>query len=212
MKQGLFISFEGGEASGKTTQIQMLKDYVESLKNKDDFVFVKEPGGTILGEKIRNLLMHDESDPPVAKAELFLYCASRVHLVEKVILPALKSGKTVIADRFFDSTVAYQGMARNIFSSDEILKLTKMLIGDLKPDLTFYLKVSPEIAFKRKNPNIALDRIEKEGLKFHKKVSKGFDFMTKLDKDRFFIIDATKTIDEIHEIVIKKFKEINNTQ
>ncbi len=207
MKKGLFISFEGGEACGKTTQIELLQNYFNTLENKDDFIFVKEPGGTILGEKIRNLLMHDESDPPVAKAELFLYCASRVHLVEKVILPALKSGKIVIADRFFDSTVAYQGMARNIFSPDEIMNLTKMLIGDLKPDLTFYLKMSPELAFKRKNPEIPLDRIEKEGLEFHQKVSDGFNYMANLEKERFCIIDATKSIEEIHEIVKN---QINN--
>ena len=115
MKKGLFITFEGGEASGKTTQIQMLKDYVNTLDNKEDFVFVKEPGGTVLGESIRNLLMHNEIDPPVAKAELFLYCASRVQLVEKVILSALNAGKVVVADRFYDSTIAYQGLQERYF-------------------------------------------------------------------------------------------------
>ncbi len=207
MKKGLFISFEGGEACGKTTQIQMFQDYVDKHDNKNNFIFVKEPGGTILGEKIRNLLMFDETDPPVAKAELFLYCASRVHLVEKVIIPALNAGKTVIADRFFDSTIAYQGIARNIFSPEEIINLTHMLIGDLKPDLTFYLKISPELAFKRKNSDIPLDRIEKEGLEFHKKVAYGFDTIAELEKDRFFIIDATKSIEEIHKLIINT---INN--
>lgn len=208
MKKGLFITFEGGEASGKTTQIQMLKDYVNTLDNKEDFVFVKEPGGTILGEKIRNLLMYDESDPPVDKAELFLYCASRVHLVEKVILPALKAGKIVVADRFYDSTIAYQGFAREIISPEEILHLTEMLIGKLKPDITFYLKIQPEIAFKRKNPDIPLDRIEKAGLKFHEKVAEGFDYMANLEKDRFCVIDATKSVQEVHKTVIEHINNI----
>lgn len=208
MKKGLFITFEGGEASGKTSQIEMLKDYVSTLDNKDDFIFVKEPGGTILGEKIRNLLMYDESAPPVDKAELFLYCASRVQLVEKVILPALKAGKIVVADRFYDSTIAYQGFAREIISPEEILHLTEMLIGKLKPDITFYLKIQPEIAFKRKNPDIPLDRIEKAGIKFHQKVKQGFDYMANLEKDRFCIIDATKTKDEIHNIVIQKINTL----
>ncbi len=208
MKKGLFITFEGGEASGKTTQIQMLKDYVNTLDNKEDFVFVKEPGGTVLGESIRNLLMHNEIDPPVAKAELFLYCASRVQLVEKVILSALNAGKVVVADRFYDSTIAYQGFARKIFSADEILQLTQMLIGNLKPDLTFYLKISPELAFKRKNPDIPLDRIEKEGLGFHKKVAEGFDYMANLEKDRFCVIDATKSVQEVHKTVIEHINNI----
>lgn len=208
MKKGLFITFEGGEASGKTSQIEMLKDYVSTLNNKDDFIFVKEPGGTVLGESIRNLLMYDESDPPVDKAELFLYCASRVHLVEKVILPALKAGKIVVADRFYDSTIAYQGFAREIISPEEILHLTEMLIGKLKPDITFYLKIQPEIAFKRKNPDIPLDRIEKEGLGFHKKVAEGFDYMANLEKDRFCVIDATKSVQEVHKTVIEHINNI----
>lgn len=211
-KKGLFISFEGGEACGKSTQIKLLKEYVSTLKNKEDFVFVREPGGTPLTEEIRRLLLNYEIDKPLPMTELLLFCAARVEDVEKIIKPALEKGKIVIADRFYDSTIAYQGMARNIMNVEQILKLTKTIIGDIKPDLTFYLKLSPEEAFKRKSKiNEGLDRIEKEGLLFHKQVEKGYDYISNLEKERFVIIDASKTPDEISNEIIKKLNnKINN--
>lgn len=211
-KKGLFISFEGGEACGKSTQIKLLKEYISTLKNKEDFVFVREPGGTPLTEEIRRLLLNYEIDKPLPMTELLLFCAARVEDVEKIIKPALEKGKIVIADRFYDSTIAYQGMARNIMNVEQILKLTKTIIGDIKPDLTFYLKLSPEEAFKRKSKiNEGLDRIEKEGLLFHKQVEKGYDYISNLEKERFVIIDASKTPDEISNEIIKKLNnKINN--
>lgn len=211
-KKGLFISFEGGEACGKSTQIKLLKEYVSTLKNKEDFVFVREPGGTPLTEEIRRLLLNYEIDKPLPMTELLLFCAARVEDVEKIIKPALEKGKIVIADRFYDSTIAYQGMARNIMNVEQILKLTKTIIGDIKPDLTFYLKLSPEEAFKRKSKiNEGLDRIEKEGLLFHKQVEKGYDYISNLEKERFVIIDASKTPAEISNEIIKKLNnKINN--
>ena len=211
-KKGLFISFEGGEACGKSTQIKLLKEYVSTLKNKEDFVFVREPGGTPLTEEIRRLLLNYEIDKPLPMTELLLFCAARVEDVEKIIKPALEKGKIVIADRFYDSTIAYQGMARNIMNVEQILKLTKTIIGDIKPYLTFYLKLSPEEAFKRKSKiNEGLDRIEKEGLLFHKQVEKGYDYISNLEKERFVIIDASKTPDEISNEIIKKLNnKINN--
>ena len=211
-KKGLFISFEGGEACGKSTQIKLLKEYVSTLKNKEDFVFVREPGGTPLTEEIRRLLLNYEIDKPLPMTELLLFCAARVEDVEKIIKPALEKGKIVIADRFYDSTIAYQGMARNIMNVEQILKLTKTIIGDIKPDLTFYLKLSPEEAFKRKSKiNEGLDRIDKEGLLFHKPVEKGYDYISNLEKERFVIIDASKTPDEISNEIIKRLNnKINN--
>lgn len=211
-KKGLFISFEGGEACGKSTQIKLLKEYISTLKNKEDFVFVREPGGTPLTEEIRRLLLNYEIDKPLPMTELLLFCAARVEDVEKIIKPALEKGKIVIADRFYDSTIAYQGMARNIMNVEQILKLTKTIIGDIKPDLTFYLKLSPEEAFKRKSKiNEGLDRIEKEGLLFHKQVEKGYDYISNLEKERFVIIDASKTPDEISNEIIKMLNnKINN--
>lgn len=201
--KGIFISFEGGEACGKSTQIKLLKEYVAKLNNSEDFIFVREPGGTPLTEEIRHLLLNYEIDKPLPMTELLLFCTARVEDVEKIIKPALEKGKIVIADRFYDSTIAYQGMARKIMNVEQILNLTKLIIGDLKPDLTFYLKLTPEEAFKRKsNINERLDRIEKEGLEFHKLVQKGYDYISKIESERFITIDATKSPEEISKQII----------
>lgn len=209
MKKGLFITFEGGEACGKTTQVNLLKDYIQTLPNKEDFIFVREPGGTPLAEKIRHLILDNSEDAPLPMTELLLFCSARVENVYKNILPALNEGKIVIADRFYDSTIAYQGSARQILPAEKILELTRMIIGDTKPDLTFYLKLSPEDAFKRKN-NMSqeLDRLELEGLEFHKKVQQGYDYISTIEKERFCIIDATKPIDEIFSYIKGKFNEL----
>ena len=207
MKKGLFITFEGGEACGKSTQIKLLKDYIASRPDKEDFVFIREPGGTKLGENIRELLLNYEEDSPTPKSELLLFLASRAQLFEKVILPALNEGKTVIADRFFDSTVAYQGFARNILNADEILDLHKIILGNFKPDLTFYLKISPVEAFKRKAIFPTLDRMEKENMDFHQKVFEGYNYLSKIDDKRYVVLDATLPINIIHEMIIDKIKE-----
>lgn len=204
---GYFITFEGGEACGKSTQVKMLKEYLGALKNKDDFLFVREPGGTPLTDEIRRLLLNYEIDKPLPMTELLLFCASRVEDVYKQILPALNAGKVVIADRFYDSTIAYQGMARGIMSSEDILSLTKKIIGNLVPNLTFYLKIPPEEAFKRKSKMGEMDRIEKEGLEFHKQVQKGYDFISNIEKERFYVLDATKKPEEIFAEIIKVLKE-----
>ena len=203
MKKGLFITFEGGEACGKSTQIKLFKEYIQTRQDKDNFVFIREPGGTILGEKIRDLLLNFRQDAPTAKAELLLFLASRAHLYEKVLKPALEQGKIVVADRFYDSTVAYQGFARQIIPAQEILELNKMILNSLTPDLTFYLEIKPEIAFKRKGDDI-LDRMESEPLEFHQKVYEGYRFMAEKEKNRFAVIDATKSIEEIQSQIRQK--------
>ena len=203
MKKGLFITFEGGEACGKSTQIKLFKEYIQTRQDKDNFVFIREPGGTILGEKIRDLLLNFRQDAPTAKAELLLFLASRAHLYEKVLKPALEQGKIVVADRFYDSTVAYQGFARQIMPAQEILELNKMILNSLTPDLTFYLEIKPEIAFKRKGDDI-LDRMESEPLEFHQKVYEGYRFMAEKEKNRFAVIDATQSIEEIQSQIRQK--------
>lgn len=209
MRKGLFITFEGGEACGKTTQVKLLKEYITSLENKDDFVFVREPGGTPFAEEIRHLVLDNKQDSPLPLTELLLFCASRNENIHKNILPALSEGKIVIADRFYDSTIAYQGFARRVMPAEKILDLTRTIIGDLKPDLTIFLKLSPEESFKRKALlNEGLDRMEKENLEFHQKVQEGYEYISKLENDRFFVIDATKSISEIFEMIKQKINEI----
>lgn len=211
MRKGLFITFEGGEACGKSTQVKLLKEYIATREDKDKFIFVREPGGTPLAEEIRKLILDYKEDKPYPMTELLLFTASRCQNCKQNIMPALEEGKIVIADRFYDSTLAYQGEARKIASKEDILALTKMAIGDLKPDLTFYLKLDPEIAFQRKSKDeklANLDNIEQEGMEFHKNVAKGYDFIANLESERFCIIDATKSIEEIFNIIKEKIQEI----
>ena len=208
MKKGLFISIEGGEACGKSTQVKLLKEYINSLPNKNDFIFVREPGGTLLGEQIRNLLLNYNEDKPLPMTELLLFCAARHQIVEEIIRPALKQGKVVIADRFYDSTVAYQGVARGIMSIKEILNLTNLVVGDVKPDKTFYFKLSPQEAFKRKVNCGPLDRMELEGMGFHEKVAQGYDYMAELEKERVIIIDASKSIEEVQQQMMSEFLKL----
>lgn len=210
MHKGLFITFEGGEACGKSTQVKLLKEYIETREDKDRFIFVREPGGTPLCEEIRKLILDYDLEQTLPMTELLLFTASRAQICRKKIIPALEEEKVVIADRFYDSTLAYQGEARKVASKEDILKLTRMAIGDLKPDLTFYLKLEPEIAFQRKKKDINLanlDNIEREGLEFHKAVANGYDFVANLEKERFCVIDANKSIEEIFEIIKEKIEE-----
>lgn len=211
--KGIFITIEGGEACGKSTQINLLKEYFSKLGIMEKVVFVREPGGTPLAEEIRNLLLNYKEDNPLPMTELLLFCASRVENVYKKILPALSEGKIVFADRFYDSTIAYQGNARNIMSPEEILSLTKTIIGDLEPDLTIYLKLSPLVAFERKKKlSTALDRIEMEGIDFHKKVAEGYEYISNLESKRFAIIDASASPQEVFQQIIeainKKFPSL----
>ena len=208
MNKGYFITFEGGEACGKSTQIQLLKDYVASLPQKDSFLFVREPGGSPLTDEIRRLILNYEIDRPLAMTELLLFCASRVEDVEKCIKPALEEGKIVIADRFYDSTIAYQGMARGIMSVDDILLLTRKIIGDLKPDLTFYLKISPSEAIQRKKAMGKLDRIEQEDLHFHQLVEKGYDYIASKEPERFYTIEATRPIYDVFDEIKAKILDL----
>lgn len=210
MKKGLFITFEGGEACGKSSQVKLLKEYIEKREDKDEFLFVREPGGTPLAEEIRSLILHYEIEKPLPITELLLFTASRAQNCYKNIIPALESGKIVIADRFYDSTLAYQGEARKVANKEDILMLTRMAIGNLKPDLTFYFKLTPEIAFERKKNNASLaklDNIERESMEFHKAVAKGYDYISSLEPERFCVIDATLSIEEISKIIIKKIEE-----
>lgn len=176
-RKGLLITFEGGEACGKTTQIELLKEYFRQHSERK-CTFVKEPGGTRLGEKLRKLMLHDESVKLSGKAELMVLLASRVQLYDEIIKNALANDEIVVADRYYDSSIAYQGQARGIMDKEEILVLNRMLLDGLTPDITFYLKISPEKSFARKG-NSKLDKIEKEGLEFHNKVYEGYEWLVK---------------------------------
>lgn len=204
--KGIFITLEGGEACGKSTQIQMLKEYFKS-KNIDA-LFTKEPGGMPLTDELRRLILNYEIDPPLDKTELLLYMAARIEDIEKVIKPALQKGKIVVADRFNDSTIAYQASGRQIMPVDDMINFTENIIDSFTPELTIYLRLDPHIAFERKKKvNLELDRIEKAGLEFHRRVLEGFDYMANKEPERFAVIDASKSKEEVFKEILSAIRE-----
>ena len=210
MKKGRFITFEGGEGCGKSTQIRRLEAY---LKEKGVEVLVtREPGGTRLAELIRGLLKDEKDDPPCDRAELLLFLAARAQLVKNVIVPALDSGVWVLSDRFSDSTFAYQGYGRGL--DLKILKIANDFACDsLKPDLTILLDVPPEVASARmrkreKETNTEADRIELAGDEFHRKLREGFYALAAAESDRIHTIDASGTPDQVWEAVCRSLKRL----
>lgn len=187
---GLFISFEGGDGTGKTTQIVRLAEHLRA--EGAEVVTTREPGGTELGREIRQALLHGEDLSP--RTEALLYSADRAHHVATVIRPALDRGATVITDRFVDSSVAYQGSAREL-GIDEIRSLNDWAVGGLVPDLTFLLDLDPAVGAARLNRE--KDRLESAGDDFHRQVRQTFLEMAEAEPDRFVVIDASRSIDEI---------------
>lgn len=190
-----FITFEGIEGSGKSTQSKKLYEFL--LAAKLNAILTREPGGTNASEKIREILIDDEIEKLEAKTELFLNFAARLEHVEKLIKPALAENKIVISDRFFDSTFAYQGSAFGLDSKliDEVKKMT---IGDFAPDITFLIDVPVEHAFARIQNRESNNRYEKLGLDFHQKVRNGFLKLAS-ENQRILLIDGTKTPKEVFE-------------
>jgi dTMP kinase len=210
MKKGRFITFEGGEGCGKSTQIKRLESY---LKEKGVEVLVtREPGGTRLAELIRGLLKDEKDDPPCDRAELLLFLAARAQLVKNVILPALESGVWVLSDRFSDSTFAYQGYGRGL--DLEILKIANDFACDsLKPDLTLLLDVPAEVAASRmrkreRETNTSADRIELAGDEFHLRLREGFRALAAAEPERIITVDASGTPDEVWEAVCRSLKRL----
>lgn len=198
-RKGLFITFEGGEGCGKSTQAKLLADYLVSVGK--DVLLVREPGGTGLGESIRTILKTKGGDEPCDKAELFLFLAARAQLVEKVLKPALAEGKWVVCDRFIDSTVAYQGYGRGMDVA-QILSANSFACAGLKPDVTFLLDLDIDTAHGRMRAretatNTQADRIELAGDGFHSRLRNGFLELAAKEPERFVVLDASAPADEI---------------
>jgi len=189
-----FITFEGIEGCGKSTQAKKLHEYFAGS------ILTREPGGTKAGEKIREILIDEKIEKLEAKTELFLNFAARLEHVEKLIKPALAQNKMVISDRFFDSTYAYQGSA---FGLDYQLidEVKKMTIGDFIPDVTFLIDVPVELAFQRIEGRAGNNRYEKFSLDFHQKVRDGFLLLAKKNP-RIIVIDGTKSPEEIFQKIL----------
>ncbi|MDO4943517.1 MAG: dTMP kinase [Lachnospiraceae bacterium] len=202
---GLFITMEGSDGAGKTTQIEKLKDY---LSNKGyDIILCREPGGTIISEEIRKVILNKDFTEMGYMTELLLYASARAQLVEQVIRPALREDKVVICDRFVDSSAVYQGVARGL-GVDLVYEVNRYAIGDTFPDITILLDISGEMGIKRKKNQGELDRMELEEAAFHDKVSAGYRILAEKFPDRIKKIDATNKIDEIHDQIIAAITEL----
>ncbi len=210
MKRGMLVSFEGGEACGKSTQIKLFEEYLK--QNKIDYILTREPGGTELGEKIRNLLL-DNKQEMNAVTEFLLFSASRSKLIDSVVKPALNKGKVVVMDRFYDSSFAYQGYAGSLNLKD-IASITNFAIGKgATPDLTFLLDISYEDGMLRKSKDEKLknlDRFETKGKEYHDKVRKGYLERAKREPKRFRIIDATQSKENVFNKIVFEFEKIYN--
>lgn len=204
MACGRFITFEGGEGCGKSTQVVRLAAALE--ERGLNVLLTREPGGTRLSELIRTLLKDEAEDPPVDRAELLLFLAARAQLVRNVIAPALEAGTWVISDRFSDSTVAYQGYGRGL-PVDFVRAANDFACEGLRPDLTFLLDLDPETAERRMRgreaaTNTSADRIERAGSGFHARLRKGFLELAAAEAPRFSVVDASKSPDEVASVVL----------
>lgn len=205
MAVGKFITFEGGEGCGKSTQVRRLKFELEKRGIK--VLLTREPGGTSLAEMIRALLKDELEDPPCDRTELLLFLAARAQLTEKVIAPALAAGTWVVSDRFSDSTVAYQGYGRGL-PLPLIRTANDFACGEIRPDLTVLLEVDPATAAERmrrreKDTATCADRIELAGDDFHQRLREGFDEIARLEPERVKRVDAGGTPDEVWERIWK---------
>ena len=205
MSQGKFISIEGVEGVGTSTIIEARKKFLEV--KKIDLVVTREPGGTVLSEKIRELLLQVNNEAPGEMTELLLIFASRAQHLEKVIRPALENGIWIICDRFTDATYAYQGGGRGLKTS-VIAELESMVLGELRPDLTIILDLDPETGLARAKERGELDRFENEKDEFFNKVRSAYLDIARSNPDRCFVIDASQNVEQVSSDIINLF---NNT-
>ncbi|MCX7923788.1 MAG: dTMP kinase [Clostridia bacterium] len=194
MQEGIFITVEGTDGAGKTTQIALMKDYLESKGY--EVVLTREPGGTSISEKIRSLILDPENTEMGILTEALLYAAARAQLVSQVIRPAIEQGRIVICDRFVDSSYVYQGYGRGI-DLKIVADINRAALNGVTPDITFFFDISPETALARRINATGADRIEKEKMDFHMKVYHGYKKLALLYPERIKTIDSRRSIEEI---------------
>ncbi len=202
--QGKFITIEGCEGVGKSTQLALLKEY---FANKGiDAIFTREPGGTDIAEQIRGIILNANNKALTPVTELLLYAAARRQHTEEKIIKALQEGKVVVCDRYADSTVAYQGYARNL-DKDLIESLNQIAMANVKIDLTLFLDLDPEKGFARKGGADKNDRLENEKIDFHKRVYQGFVAIAEKDKERVARIDSSVSKEEVFAQIVKAIEK-----
>ncbi len=198
-RKGIFITFEGGEGSGKTTHSKRIAEYLR--KEGFSVVHTREPGGTRIGKLLRGILLHPDNLDLLPETELFLYAAERRQHTEELIRPALKEGKVVISDRFLDATTAYQGQGRRL-NKKLVQTLNEMATSGLKPDLTILLDLDPKVGLKRAIRGQG-DRLEQEDLSFHRRVREGYLKIARREPQRVKLVKVREGIEETGEIVKK---------
>jgi dTMP kinase len=196
--KGLFISFEGGEGAGKSTQTKLLKEWLE--KQGETVVLTREPGGTTLGNQIRQILLDNNTGVISPRSEALMYAADRAHHVYSVIRPALDRGDVVITDRYIDSSIAYQGAGRVLLPS-EVSRISRWATESLTPSLTIILDLPAEIGLGRLHTT---DRLESEPLNFHERVRQEYLNMAQIDPERYLVVDARQSIEQIHSTIIER--------
>ncbi len=204
----MFISFEGLDFCGKTTQSKLLVERLQSIGK--EILYLREPGGTLISEKIRDILLdlrHLEMTP---KAELFLFSAARTQLVSQTIRPALAQGKYVVCDRFFDSTTAYQGFGRNI-GLEEVSAINSIAVEGTIPDITVFMSVPIEELLRRQAIKKGIDRMESSGIRFYEQVLKGFHTIAEAEPNRFVIVDGTQSVETVHNTIWNIIQQRSHT-
>lgn len=222
----MLITFEGLDCSGKSTQAKLLVEHLETLERSDQglapssvagvrkVIFLREPGGTELSERIRTLLLDRKNTQMTHITELFLFSAARAQVVSEVITPALERGEIVVCDRFYDSTTAYQGWGRGI-DHEGVMKLNTIATLGIRPDVTFYLDIdSAEVERRKTLAGLHVDRMESSGTEFYDRVRRGYLEIARAESDRFFILNGKESIDDLKEkvwdIVSQRLKVLKN--
>ncbi len=198
---GKLISFEGAEGSGKSTQISLLAAHLQ--KTGKDVVTTREPGGTEIGEQIRNIIVHNsKGDEMCPETELLLFTAARAQLVREVIAPALLAGKFVLSDRFLDSSTVYQGIARKL-AADPVAQVNRFAVGNVMPDITVIIDVPTEVSLSRLKQRVTdlPDRMERENIDFYTKVREGYLFLAKSMPERVILVDGTRTPAQVAQAI-----------
>ena len=197
LNKNYFITFEGIDGSGKSTQAKLLIDRLSSLNIEN--LFLREPGGTTISEEIRTVLLNNRKDEMSSRTEALLMCASRAQLTKDIIIPEMKAGKWIIADRFTDSTLAYQGGGRGI-DLDWLIRLNEFATYGIEPDLTFYIDIDPQVGFQRRK-DLASDRIENAGVEFQRDIRKKYLEIVNNFSDRIVKVDGNLNVEDISKFI-----------
>ncbi|KKS97575.1 MAG: thymidylate kinase, dTMP kinase [Candidatus Gottesmanbacteria bacterium GW2011_GWA2_43_14] len=204
-QKSLFIVFEGLEGSGKSTQAGLLASRL--MEAGYDIKATREPGGTRIGELIRQITHSRDNVDLTAVAEGYLMAASRAQHIREIIRPALSGGKIVICDRFLDSSLAYQGYGREL-GEEKMAELNKLALDGIKPDLVIFLDLQPDLGFSRRNGSGKIDRLDLQQSDFYARVYRGYKKLAEKNRDKYFIVDSSKPVEEAAAIIWKKVKSL----